>query len=102
VGRHADIWNGFPKGDDNDWLRKVDIVHRSAVDAGRDPADIEISQTIEKALPETDAESAELFEFLVRKVELGVRHFVMDFGNPTTDEHVLRFVEQVMTPLKEA
>lgn len=100
AGRHADIWNGFPKGDDDDWLRKVDIVHSSAAAAGRNPSDIEISQTIEKPLPESDADSAELLEFLGRKVELGVQHFVMDFGNPPTDEHIARFVEQVMTPLK--
>jgi len=100
AGRLADIWNGFPKGDDDDWRRKVDIVHRSASDAGRDPADIEISTTVEKALPETDAEAAELLEFLSHWVELGVQHFVMDFGHPLTDEHVHRFVEQVMVPIK--
>lgn len=100
AGRYADIWNGFPRGDDNDWLRKVDIVHTAAADAGRDPADIEISQTIEKPLPENDVESAELLEFLAHKVELGVRHFVMDFGNPTTAEHVARFADQVIAPLR--
>jgi len=100
VGRLADIWNGFPKGDDDDWRRKVDIVHRSASDAGRDPSAIEISTTVEKPLPETDAEAAELLAFLGHWVELGVQHFVMDFGHPLTDEHVHRFVEQVMAPLK--
>ncbi len=102
VGRQADMWNGFPKGSDDDWRRKVDIVHTAAVGAGRRPSDIEISQTIEHALPESDAESAELLELLARKVELGVRHFVMDFGHPKTPEHVGRFVEQVMQPLKAA
>lgn len=101
VGKYADIWNGSARGDDNDWRRKVEIVHTSAADAGRDPSDIEISNTVEKALPETDAESIELLEFLAHKVELGVQHFVMDFGHPQTTEHVLRFVEQVMTPLKQ-
>lgn len=100
VGRHADIWNGFSGGDDDDWLRKVEIVHQSAINAGRDPADIEICKTVEVGLPEHDSESAELLEELAHQVELGARHFVMDFGNPETDEHVLRFVEQVMTPLK--
>lgn len=100
AGRLADIWNGFPRGTDDDWLRKVSIVHESAVAAGRDPYDIEISQTVEKALPETDAEARELLEFLGHKAELGVRHFVMDFGHPRTTEHVGRFVEQVMAPLR--
>jgi alkanesulfonate monooxygenase SsuD/methylene tetrahydromethanopterin reductase-like flavin-dependent oxidoreductase (luciferase family) len=100
AGRHADIWNGFPKGNDDDWLRKVDIVHGAASDAGRDPASIEISQTVEKSLPETDADAAELLDFLGHKVEIGVQHFVMDFGNPPTDENILRFVEEVMNPLR--
>ena len=100
AGRHADIWNGIERGTDDDWRRKVDIVHASATEAGRDPADIEISQTVEKALPETTADSAELSELLAHKIELGVRHFVMDFGNPPSDEPILRFVEEVMEPLK--
>lgn len=102
VGRHADIWNGFARGGDDDWNRKVEIVHHAAVDAGRDPSDIEISQTIEKALPENDAQADELLELLAHKMALGVRHFVMDFGNPETPEHILRFAEQVMDPLKAA
>lgn len=100
VGRLADIWNGFPRGTDDDWRRKVSIVHESAVAAGRDPADIEICQTVEKALPETSADAQELLELLAHKAELGVRHFVMDFGNPSTPEHVGRFVDEVMAPLR--
>lgn len=101
AGKYADIWNGSARGTDADWLRKVDIVHSSASNAGRDPAAIEMSNTVEKALPETDAESEEMLELLAHKVDLGVRHFVMDFGHPKTPEHVARFVEQVMTPLKQ-
>jgi len=74
-------------------------VHRSASDAGRDPGAIEICQTVEHALPETDAEAQELLDKLARKAELGVTYFVMDFGNPLTTEHVNRFVEQVKQPL---
>ena len=72
----------------------------SASAAGRDPAAIEVSTTLERALPESDAEAAELLEFLSHKVELGVQHFVMDFGHPQNTEPVLRFVEQVMAPLR--
>lgn len=100
AGRHADIWNGFPRGDDDDWRRKYDIVMSSATDAGRDPMAIQVSTTLERALPETDAQAQELLEQLSRWVELGVTHFVMDFGNPLTTEHVGRFVEQVMTPIR--
>lgn len=100
AGRHADIWNGSGRGTDEDWKRKVDIVMQSASDAGRDPAEIEVSQTVEKPLPENDSEAGELLEYLAHKVDLGIRHFVMDFGNPETPEHINRFVEQVMTPLR--
>ncbi len=100
VGRQADIWNGFARGDDDDWRRKLSIVQDSALSVGRDPADIEVSQTVEKALPETDSESQELLELLGHKASLGVQHFVMDFGHPPTAENIHRFVEQVMGPLK--
>ena len=100
AGRHADIWNGFARGTDDDWRRKVDIVHTAATGAGRDPAAIEICQTVERALPETDAEADELAELLLHKKNLGVTYFVMDFGNPATADDVARFAEQVMAPLK--
>jgi alkanesulfonate monooxygenase SsuD/methylene tetrahydromethanopterin reductase-like flavin-dependent oxidoreductase (luciferase family) len=100
VGRLADRWNGS-FGKDEDWLRKLAIVQDSAVAAGRTPSDIEVSTTTERPLPQTDAESQELLELLGHRAELGVQHFVMDFGHPQTDEPVLRFVEQVMEPLKK-
>ena len=37
---------------------------------------------------------------LERFRELGVRHFTCDFGHPTSTEPVLRFVEEVMNPMK--
>jgi hypothetical protein len=75
-------------------------VRSSAVAAGRDVADVEISTKLERALPETDAESAEFLDLLGHRAELGVQHFVLDFGHPLGDEHVIRFVEQVMAPLR--
>jgi alkanesulfonate monooxygenase SsuD/methylene tetrahydromethanopterin reductase-like flavin-dependent oxidoreductase (luciferase family) len=101
VGRLADMWNCFYRGDE-DWHRRKGIVHASAERAGRDPGTIEISTTIEHALPETDQESAALVELLQHRAALGVQHFVMDFGNPTSTEPVLRFVEQVIQPLRAA
>ena len=100
AGRLADIWNGTSRGTDDDWRRRHDIVMASAAAAGRDPASIQVSTTLEKTLPETDAESAELLDFLQHRYDLGVRHFVMDFGNPPSPEPALRFVEQVMTPMR--
>ncbi len=100
VGRLADMWNGPGRGTDEDWRRRLGIVHAAAEAAGRDPQAIEVTVTVEKALPETDAESAELVELLAHKAELGVDHVVMDFGNPRDTEPVVRFVEQVMPHLR--
>ena len=101
VGRLADMWNGFMRGE-ADWLRKRDIVNASAEKAGRNPADIEISMTVERALPDTDAEAAEFRERLEYLSGLGVSHFVLDFGHPQSTEPVYRFVEQVMNPMRTA
>jgi len=99
VGRLADRWNAFWRSDD-DWDRKLGIVRASAEKAGRDPMSIEVSNTVEKALPTTDAESQELLELLSHRADHGVQHFVMDFGHPRETEPILRFAEQVMAPLR--
>jgi alkanesulfonate monooxygenase SsuD/methylene tetrahydromethanopterin reductase-like flavin-dependent oxidoreductase (luciferase family) len=100
AGRLADMWNGSMRPDEATWIRKRDIVWASAEAAGRNPADIEINLTVERALPENDAESEALVEHLARLAEIGVQHFTMDFGNPQSTEPIHRFVEQVMAPLR--
>ena len=100
VGRLADRWNGSMRGTDDDWKRRLGIVRAAAEKAGRDPSAIEVSVTLEKPLPETDADSAQLVDVLGHKIALGVQHFVMDFGHPPSAEPVHRFVEQVMAPLR--
>jgi alkanesulfonate monooxygenase SsuD/methylene tetrahydromethanopterin reductase-like flavin-dependent oxidoreductase (luciferase family) len=99
VGRLADMWNGFFR-DEEAWTRKLGIIRAAAEKAGRNPDDIEISSTLERPLPETDEDSAKWVEQLSRLVELGVQHFVFDFGNPKDTEPIHRFVEQVITPLR--
>ena len=69
--------------------------HDSAERAGRNPADIEVSTTVEVALPEDDEQSEQLVERLTKLADLGVQHFVMDFGHPKSTEHIARFAEQV-------
>ena len=100
VGRLADVWNASMQGKEERWLRKRDIVRNAAEAAGRDPLSIEISLTIERPLPTTDDESAAMLDDLRHFGSLGVRHFVMDFGHPTSTEPVLRFIEQVLRPMK--
>jgi alkanesulfonate monooxygenase SsuD/methylene tetrahydromethanopterin reductase-like flavin-dependent oxidoreductase (luciferase family) len=100
VGRLADAWNCFWYGDEAKWTRKRDIVRSSAEAAGRNPADIEVTLTIERALPSTDAESAEMLDVLSHLRSIGVDHFVLDFGHPQTTEHIHRVVAQVLNPLR--
>ncbi len=102
AGRLADIWNGTSRGTDDDWRRRHDIVMAAAVAAGRDPADIQVSTTLERELPTSDAESASFLELLEHRYALGVRHFVLDFGHPRDVEPVLRLAEQVLTPMRAA
>lgn len=97
VGRIADMWNG-PAGDG--FTRRRDIVRNAAEQAGRDPDAIEVSVTLERALPTTDDESGRLVEELAGHRDLGVDHVVMDFGHPQDTEPVLRFAEQVIAPLR--
>ena len=99
VGRHADIWNGAHRGDD-DWKRKRGIVDAAALDAGRSPADIESSVTVAAELPDSDAASEQCLDRLSHLSELGVTYFVMDFGHPLQVEPVLRFAEQVIAPMR--
>jgi alkanesulfonate monooxygenase SsuD/methylene tetrahydromethanopterin reductase-like flavin-dependent oxidoreductase (luciferase family) len=100
AGRLADMWNAATFGDDARWLRWRDIVLSSAERSGRNPGDIVISLTVERPLPTTDAESDAIREDLERLASLGVSHFVMDFGHPLSTEPILRFAEQVLTPMK--
>ena len=102
VGRLADMWNASTQGKVDRWLVKRDIVRASAEKSGRNPSDIQISLTVEKPLPNTDDESEMLRTQLQVMADHGVEHFVMDFGHPQSTEPVLRFVEQVMQPMKAA
>lgn len=99
VGRQADIWNTFVRSDD-DWKHKRAIVDHAAAEAGREPTAIQSCTTIEKPLPESDSDSAELLELLGSRLELGITYFVMDFGNPENLEPIARFAEQVIAPLR--
>jgi alkanesulfonate monooxygenase SsuD/methylene tetrahydromethanopterin reductase-like flavin-dependent oxidoreductase (luciferase family) len=99
VGRRADVWNGF-FDDEADWAEKRDIVFAAAVEAGRDPSEIECCITVSGDPPGTDSASQEWIDRLARWREVGVGYFVMDFGHPLDPEPALRFVEQVMPVLR--
>ncbi|MFM8001920.1 MAG: LLM class flavin-dependent oxidoreductase, partial [Actinomycetota bacterium] len=61
---------------------------------------VEISLTIERPLPTTSAESEQYVADLTHLTELGVTHFVMDFGHPLSTEPVMRFVDEVINSIK--
>jgi alkanesulfonate monooxygenase SsuD/methylene tetrahydromethanopterin reductase-like flavin-dependent oxidoreductase (luciferase family) len=100
VGRLADVWNSSLQGDESKWIKKRDIVRASAERAGRDPLSVEISLTIERPLPTNTEESERYVTDLLRLENLGVSHFVMDFGHPTSTEPVMRFVDEVIKKVK--
>lgn len=100
VGRQADIWNDT-RPNPEDFTRKRGIVDAAAMAAGRDPAEIESCATIAGDLPESDEESDKWIERLSGLAELGISHFVMDFGHPLQVEPALRFAEQVIAPMRE-
>lgn len=100
VGRLADVWNSSLQGDEQKWIKKRDIVRKSAELAGRDPSTVEISLTIERPLPTTSAESEQFVTDLNNLMNLGVTHFVMDFGHPKSLEPVIRFAEEVIKKAK--
>jgi alkanesulfonate monooxygenase SsuD/methylene tetrahydromethanopterin reductase-like flavin-dependent oxidoreductase (luciferase family) len=100
VGRQADMWNtGTGRGLET-FRHKRDIVHKSAESVGRDPKAITLTVTHEAPLPTTSAESAQWVELLQTWANEGVEHFLLDFGHVTSTEPVLRFVEEVMRPLR--
>jgi alkanesulfonate monooxygenase SsuD/methylene tetrahydromethanopterin reductase-like flavin-dependent oxidoreductase (luciferase family) len=102
IGRQADMWNTSDGGGLEVYRRRRDIVHRSAEGAGRDPASITLTVTFEAPLPRTSDESEQWTEKLQAWSAEGVSHFVLDFGHVTSTEPVMRFVEEVMTPLRRA
>jgi alkanesulfonate monooxygenase SsuD/methylene tetrahydromethanopterin reductase-like flavin-dependent oxidoreductase (luciferase family) len=102
VGRQADMWNTSYHGDEEGWVRKRDIVHASAVEAGRSPSDIEITVTVSGDLPESETASEQWVERLTHLGGLGATYFVMDFGHPLHVEPAIRFAEQVIAPIRAA
>jgi len=100
VGRVADLWNAPTSGSAADWQRRLDIVYEAAERAGRSGAGIEVSVTLERSLPDSRAESAQLVDELGGWAGRGVHHVVMDFGHPLSTEPVLRFAEEVIAALR--
>ena len=100
VGRMADWWNTGADAGAEAFERRRDIVFRSAEAAGRDPSSLVLTVTREAPLPTTADESARWRDELRPFVRAGVSHVLGDFGHVTSTEPVMRFVEEVMAPLR--
>ena len=95
------MWNSSYLEDDEAWVRCRDIVHTSADAKTAGVADdIEITVTVSGAAPESDADSDQWTERLTHLADLGASHFVMELGHPLRVDPVLRFVEQVVAPMR--
>lgn len=106
AGRVADLWDLYHGGslaeiNYADYRQKWEIVRQHAVAAGRDPAAITQSFTIENAtLPESADEVALWLKQLRPLIDLGVRQFILGFGPEIEAEAVRRFAGQVIAPLR--
>jgi alkanesulfonate monooxygenase SsuD/methylene tetrahydromethanopterin reductase-like flavin-dependent oxidoreductase (luciferase family) len=102
IARRADWWNfNFTTADG--YRRKRDIVDRHAQAAGRDPAQIvRTCFRMDCSLPASSADAARWRDELRPLIELGVTHFMLDFGLVSSTELIARFAEQVIDPLNAA
>jgi alkanesulfonate monooxygenase SsuD/methylene tetrahydromethanopterin reductase-like flavin-dependent oxidoreductase (luciferase family) len=100
VGRQADMWNTNVSSGLETFQRRKDIIRQSAEKAGRDPASIVLTVTREAPLPQNSDDSARWVDELRAWSDAGVGHVLGDFGHVTSTEPVLRFVEEVIKPLR--
>jgi alkanesulfonate monooxygenase SsuD/methylene tetrahydromethanopterin reductase-like flavin-dependent oxidoreductase (luciferase family) len=100
VGRQADWWNTSAGRGIEAFVRKRDIVFKSAEAAGRDPSKIVLTVTREAPLPKNGDDSKRWIDDVAAFQKEGVSHILGDFGHVTATEPVLRFVEEVMKPLR--
>jgi alkanesulfonate monooxygenase SsuD/methylene tetrahydromethanopterin reductase-like flavin-dependent oxidoreductase (luciferase family) len=107
TGRLADLWDRYHGGsletiDREDYARKWAIVRGAAAEAGRDPAAITQSYTIENGeLPASRDDSAAWRNHLRPLIDLGVRQFILGFGPVTDPDAVRRLADEVLAPLRE-
>jgi alkanesulfonate monooxygenase SsuD/methylene tetrahydromethanopterin reductase-like flavin-dependent oxidoreductase (luciferase family) len=99
IARQADWWNiGFV--DVDSYRRKRNILNQNMEAIGRDPAEIVHTYMKQgRPLPASSEDSARWLDELRPLIELGVAYFMLDFGHVNSTESIVRFAEEVMTPL---
>jgi alkanesulfonate monooxygenase SsuD/methylene tetrahydromethanopterin reductase-like flavin-dependent oxidoreductase (luciferase family) len=99
IARQADWWN-TGLWDATMYRTKRDLLYREAEAMGRDPSSIVLTmEHMGGRLPETASDSRRWLEELQPLIELGVTHFMFDFGNPLSPEPVERFAGEVIAPV---
>lgn len=94
IARHADWWNyGGPP---DAYARKVTALHQRCAEVGRDPQSIVKTVQIEIPPPASAAETQRTIALLQQYVDLGVTHFMLDFGVVTDPAVVRRLGEDVL------
>jgi hypothetical protein len=101
IARLADWWNVYPISVD-EYRRKWILLKKHLMATGRRPSEITQTFSIYSAkLPISTEDSIAWLDRLRPLVDLGVKHFMIDFGNVTSAEPVERFAEEVIAPLNE-
>ena len=99
IARLADWWNVYPISVD-DYKRKWGLLKKHLLATGRHPSEITQAFSIYNAkLPLTAEDSSGWLDRLQPLVDLGVKHFMIDFGNVTSTEPIERFAEEVISPI---
>ena len=100
IARYADWWN-VDNVPPQDYRRKRDILFEHALAVGRDPSEIVQTYLIEEdvQMPDSNEDSQRWIDRLSPLIELGVSHFMIDFGHVVSTNAILRFAEQVIVPL---
>jgi alkanesulfonate monooxygenase SsuD/methylene tetrahydromethanopterin reductase-like flavin-dependent oxidoreductase (luciferase family) len=95
VARHADWWNiGTRKPDA--YARKLDVLRKHCADVGRDFDSIVKTVQIELPPPTDGASAKQMVAQLREFVDLGVTHFMLDYGVVTDPAVVRRIGEDVL------
>jgi len=97
--RMADWWNLW-NVDAATYQRKRYLLYRHAEAAGRDPQEMVLTYAEPDCrLPQSPEDSARMLDHLQHYTDLGVTHFMLDFGVVTSTEPIMRFHEEVIIPL---
>ncbi len=98
VARYADWWNSGSAP--ATYAHKLEVLQKHCDDVGRDFSSIVKTAQVELPAPSDAASSQQTFDTLREYVDLGVTHFMLDFGIVTDPDVVRRIGEDVLAKFK--